>query len=223
MIAESEEQFLQISAGRLTELYGAVASSTPVSLSELNPGQTALIIIDMINGFVKKGALSSPNILEINAEVARLLKTCNSRKIKAVCFADCHTKESPEFSSYPVHCLAGTDENCVTSEIAAGNYTLIQKNSTNGFLEPAFAQWLIDNRGIDTFVVAGCCTDICIQQFALTLKSDFNRRNARSRVIVPVMLSATYDTPGHDATLIDLVSFYNMMTNGVEVTAKFEY
>ena len=223
MIAETKEQLLQASTEKREEIYSTVISAAPISLSELNSEQTALIIVDMINGFVKKGALSSPNILAINKEVATLLKICNSRKIKALCFADCHTNESPEFSFYPMHCLYGTEESCVTSEIAEGNYTLIHKNSTNGFLEPAFAEWLTANREIDTFVVVGCCTDICIQQFALTLKADFNRRNAKSRVIVPAMLSATYDTPGHEASLIDLVSFHNMMTNGVEVTANFEY
>ena len=223
MISESKEQLLQISAKELAEIYRTVTSSKPISLSKLDSDRTALIIVDMINGFVKKGALSSPNIMAIHAEVAALLKACNTRKIKAVCLADCHTNESPEFSSYPVHCLTGTEESCVTDEIAAGDFTLIYKNSTNGFLEPAFAAWLAANPGVDTFVIAGCCTDICVQQLALTLKADFNRRNAKSRVIVPAALSATYDAPGHDASLIDLVSFYNMMTNGVEVTAKFEY
>lgn len=223
MIAENKEQLLQASRRNLVDIYDAVISAKPILLKKLDPQQTALIVVDMINGFVKEGPLSSPNAVAINGQVASLLKTCNSLNIKAICFADCHTNESPEFFTYPVHCLASTVEACVTDEIALGDYTLIHKNSTNGFLEPAFAQWLAANPEIDTFVIVGCCTDICVQQFALTIKADFNRRNAKSRVIVPAMLSATFDAPGHDALLIDLVSFYNMTTNGVEVTAKFQY
>ena len=83
--------------------------------------------------------------------------------------------------------------------------------------------WLEENGGVSNFLITGCCTDICVLQFALSLKTEFNRRNRASRIIVPMDLSATYDAPGHIADFIDLVSFYNMHTNGIEVTPEIEY
>ena len=42
-------------------------------------------------------------------------------------------------------------------------------------------------------------------------------------LIVPMNLCATYDGIGHSAVLADLMSFYNMHLNGIEVTPKIEY
>ena len=137
-----------------------------------------------------------------------------------VFFADTHTGESPEFGSYPVHCLTGTSQSRPVQELeAVGGYTLIPKNSTNGFLEPAFDKWLKEHPEITCFLVVGCCTDICIQQFALTLKTEFNRTNRSSQVVVPVSMTATYDAPGHPAALIELASYLNMQTSGVEIVS----
>ena len=223
MVVLDKEEFLKASAQNTKDIYDAVLSAGPISLKELPAERTALMILDMVNGFVKKGALFSPNVLAINEGIARLLLRCNRMGIRAVCFADRHPKESPEFRSFPEHCLGGTDESRVTDELAAGSFTLIFKNSTNAFLEPEFAAWLRENDRVDTFLIAGCCTDLCVQQFALTLKAEFNRRNRTSRVIVPAALVATYDAPCHNASFMDFVSVYNMLTCGVEVTVNFQY
>ena len=62
-----------------------------------------------------------------------------------VAFADEHTEASPEFAAFPSHCLWDTTESQVVEELAqAVEMQRIGKNSTNGFLEPAFAQWLQD-------------------------------------------------------------------------------
>lgn len=219
MIPANKGDFLQYAFDTLAQCYDSMAPFQEVRVDCLPPGHTALVVVDMINGFVKEGALASPNALAILPEIAELLRACKKIGIPAVFFADSHTMDSPEFSAYPVHCLTGTSESLPTCELdKVGGYTLINKNSTNGFLEPAFQQWLQEHSALDTFLVVGCCTDICVQQFALTLKTDFNRRNRPARVIVPMNLSATYDAPNHDSALVDFMSFYNMQTNGVEVS-----
>lgn len=201
-------------------VFESVLNAGPVSLSSFEKGHTGLIVVDMINGFATEGPLSSSNTAEIIAPVAKLMKACREQKIPMVFFADTHTGESPEFGSYPVHCMAGTSQSCPVQELeAVGGYTLIPKNSTNGFLEPAFDKWLKEHPEITCFLVVGCCTDICIQQFALTLKTEFNRINRSSRVVVPVSMTATYDAPGHPAALIELASYLNMQTSGVEIVS----
>jgi nicotinamidase-related amidase len=100
-----------------------------------------------------------------------------------------------------------------------GGWTLIPKNSTNGFLEPAFQEWLAKNEAIDTFIVTGDCTDICIQQFAITLKTWFNRKDRKSRIIVPIDAVDTYDLGLHSGDLMHVMALYNMIGNGVEVVS----
>ncbi len=219
-----KEQYLQGTAKNLSELYDQLAAKPRLKLDDFDPSSTALVIVDMINGFVKEGPLSSENALKIVPQITEFLKTCSARGFSCLFFADRHTEKSPEFGAYPVHCLAGTEQCEPVSEIAeAGGYRLIYKNSTNGCQEPEFQRWLEENGGVSNFLITGCCTDICVLQFALSLKTEFNRRNRASRIIVPMDLSATYDAPGHIADFIDLVSFYNMHTNGIEVTPEIEY
>jgi nicotinamidase-related amidase len=224
MVNHKKDEFLKSAAGNMAGIYDAVAShSREIQLGSLERGSSALIIVDMVNGFVKRGALSSPNVLSLNEKIAGLLKACNKLNIPAVCFADTHSRQSAQFRDFPGHCIGGTEESLVTDEIAAGKFELIPKNSTNGFLEPAFTSWLGKNGNIDKFIITGCCTDLCVLQFALALKADFNRRDRVSRVIVPAGLTATYDAPRHSASFIDTMSYYNMLQNGIEVTTNFKY
>lgn len=224
MEKSKKEEFLSLSSAELAIIYDRIASSPPLRLSTLDPNDTALVIVDMVNGFARKGPLSSENALRLAPSIVKLLRVCAADGVPCVFFADTHGENSPEFGSYPPHCLKGTEECRPLKEFREiGGFVLIEKNSTNGFLEPEFSRWLERNSHISNFLVVGCCTDICVQQFALTLKTDFNRRDRNSRVIVPMDLCATYDAPGHQSELINLVSFYNMQTSGVEVTQKIEY
>ncbi len=224
VLLNQKENFMRTGNASLEKVYDALSSLKKISLSSLESDRTALVIVDMVNGFVKEGPLSSPNALAIQDGIERLLRACTEKEIPCIFFADTHTYESPEFGAYPVHCLAGDSQSLPTDELSrAGSFLLIPKNSTNGFLEPAFAQWLSEHPQVSTFLVVGCCTDICVQQFALSLKTGFNRENRISRVIVPMALSSTYDAPDHDSGFIDAVSFYNMQTNGVEVTPDIEF
>jgi len=114
--------------------------------------------------------------------------------------------------------MKGTAESEIVDEIKnIGGYTLIEKNSTNGFLEEAFRKWLLENPDINTFILTGDCTDICVQQFAITLKAYFNMNNKRARVIVPLNAVDTYDLGVHDRNLMNVMAAYNMIINGVEV------
>ncbi|HEY8364861.1 MAG TPA: isochorismatase family protein, partial [Haloplasmataceae bacterium] len=101
-----------------------------------------------------------------------------------------------------------------------GGYTLFEKNSTNGFLEPKFQEWLSINKDITNFIIVGCCTDICILQFALTLKTHFNRLNKESRIIVPINAVNTYDGGLHDGELMHIMALYNMMINNIELVKE---
>ncbi len=196
-----------------------LASDEKKSLESLEPGKTVLVIVDMVNGFVREGALSSPNAETIVPGIAGLMQACTKRGYRQIFFADCHTPDSPEFSAYPVHCVEGTAECEPVKELAElGEYQLIRKNSTNGSQEPEFREWLTASPEIENFVIVGCCTDICVQQFALGVKTECNRRNRPSKVIVVADLCSTYDAPGHESGAVELMSFYNMQTNGVEVT-----
>jgi len=223
MKTAGRKDFLDKSIKTLEQIYDMIEKLPSVRLSDLNPEETALVIVDMINGFVREGALQSPRAEALIPEISRLSEACDKHKIAKIAFADNHTGLSPEFDSYPEHCLAGTSESEIVDELKEiGGYLLIPKNSTNGFHEEEFRKWLAQNQGINTFIVTGVCTDICVQQFAITLKTWFNKMNRKSRVIVPANAVDTYDLGVHDAELAHIMALYNMSINGIELVSKIE-
>lgn len=207
--------FLEKSNITLSQIYDVIENLTEIKLSTLEANKTVLVIIDVINGFVKEGALYSPRNEALIKPIAELSKKCGEFGILKLAFADTHNKDCLEFEIYPPHCIKGTEESAVVNEIK--DYILIEKNSTNGFLEDKFKQWLISNNQIDTFIVVGDCTDICISQFATTLKTYFNANNIKSKIIVPEQLVNTFDGGLHYADLMHIMALFNMSNNGIEL------
>lgn len=219
----NREEFINRSTQTLKEIFDMLEKLQTIKLKDLQGKQTALIIVDMINGFAREGALKSPRVEELIPDIVKLSKKCDELEIQKLAFADCHTDVSPEFGAYPMHCMAGTNEAEVVEEIKeVGGYKLIPKNSTNGFHEEEFKKWLEENSQINKFIVTGDCTDICVQQFAITLKTWFNMQNKSNRVIVPINAVDTYDLGVHNGDLVNVMALYNMIINGVEVVKEIE-
>lgn len=220
----NKDLFINKGTQTLGQIWDRLVNLPALDISKLQPEKTALVIVDMINGFAKEGALQSPRILDLIPNIADLMKLANDKGIKMIAFADYHTDASPEFDAYPCHCLGGTSEAEVVDELKeVGGYQLINKNSTNGFLEDEFINWLDNNNQIDTFIITGDCTDICVQQFAITLKTWFNKLNKKSKVYVPMDAVDTYDLGMHDGDLVNVMALYNMSINGVEIVKTVEF
>ena len=201
-------------AGKVMEfIANKLESVKNLKLEELDFSKTLLVIIDINNGFARGGALYSDRVENLITPIEELAKYIIKKEGTAVAFTDCHTEESPEFCSYPQHCMRGTTESEIIDELKTLDIKVIEKNSTNGFLEEAFN---ID-ANIDNVIVVGDCTDICVYQFAVSVKSDFNRRNEHRRVIVPIEYVDTFNAPFHNGDFMNAVFLSSMMDNGIEV------
>ena len=180
----------------------------------LEPERSVAVVVDMNIGFTREGALASPRSDAIVPGIAAFLGKCRGRGIAIVGVTDCHKPDAEEFSSYPAHCLEGTAESEFVPELRGFPQVMIRKNSTNAYFAPGLAKAL---GKADTIVVTGCCTDICIEQFAVTVKAFSNQENRPVTVIVPRQLVETYDAPGHDAELMGATALMSMLGNGIEV------
>ena len=101
--------------------------------------KTALVIVDMVNGFLTEGVLSSPRSASVLPECEKLLKFFKENNLPCIAFADCHEPDCIEFQSFPPHCIKGSSEAEIAPSLQEiGGYTKIEKNSTNGFLTPEF-------------------------------------------------------------------------------------
>lgn len=195
-----------------------------IDLLSLKKDNTALFVVDMVNGFVYQGPLSSPRVAAIANNIAELNeKTAGYKK---VFFLDSHENDSQEFNSFPMHCMKGTMEAELIPELKTkasdgpGTW-YIEKNSTNGFYSNKFQDWLVQHIDeVDNYIITGCVTDICVLQFALSLKANFNETNKNKRIIVPKNCVETYDGGSHDGYLMNLFALYNMHTSGIEIVDK---
>lgn len=189
-----------------------------LSVSELQ--KPILFVIDMVNGFVKEGALHDEGINAISENIIALVKNNEHRSV-FVC--DRHVEGTREFLSYPTHCVIGSTETEVIEELQPYVYEVMYKNSTNTFTCLEFQEFL-ETRIFDhqDIVITGCCSDICILQFALSLNAWLNEHNEEDkRVIVPINCIDTYHIDGvHDAVEINEFSIRNMAANGIYVVEQ---
>ncbi len=187
-------------------------------LKDLPIKQTALIIVDVINGFIFEGSLSCKAIERIIPPIKKTLAYFKENEMKVIAFSDSHTEKSTEFLTFPEHCLCGTFESEIVEDLKSiGGYSLLFKNSTNGFHEDAFKKLLKDFPYIDNFVIVGDCTDICVLQFALSLKTYFNKENRESNIIVPVDSVDTFNLEDHPSEFYNLIALDLMDKAGIQI------
>lgn len=96
-------------------------------------GHNIIFIVDMVNGFAKHGNLFSSNINSLINPIKGLLAKANINETKVIAFNDAHNDHSPEFHTFPSHCLENTSESQLVAELQSNNIKIIKKNSTNGF------------------------------------------------------------------------------------------
>lgn len=188
------------------------------SINNYDLDKTGLFIVDMNNGFAKEGALSSPRVEKIINPIADFGKALSSKINTIVAFTDTHDKNSVELKSYPSHCLRGDKESQVVQELLSiENMNILEKNSTNGF----FVLDMEKYKNLDNFIVVGCCTDICVYQFVLTLKTYFNQNNLDKNIIVPISLVETYDIDEiHSGDMLNTIFLNSMIQNGINVVKE---
>ncbi|MGV2393466.1 UNVERIFIED_CONTAM: cysteine hydrolase [Campylobacter lari] len=152
-----------------------------------------IFVIDMLNGFAKKGNLYSKTIEEKIIPIKNYLK--ENKKAFKVFLNDKHLKNDLEMNYYPLHCLNGTYEAEIVEELKPYVDKIFTKNCTNSFF--SINKDFYNN--YEEFDLVGCCTDICILEFALSLKSYFNSIKKDAKINVIKECVATYDSDEHNA------------------------
>lgn len=204
----------------------------PVKTVECNltgkrPG---LVIVDEVRGFCEPGcgplAPSAPdqaieNMVRLTEETARIFAGTGC---PILVFADTHTPGVPE-PPYPPHCEKGSGQEELMPELSwleryttkgISSVTIFRKDCINGFVggiegvlgtrahihNNLILRW-ISREDIDTMVVVGICTDICVLDFVVTMLSVRNHRifgdtplaGKLKDIVVYVPACSTYDLP----------------------------
>ena len=94
-------------------LDGWTAGLSEMSLESAlgDPGKTALISVDVIQGFCTAGPLASPRVGAIVEPIVHLFEAAWARGVRNILlFQDTHEPDAVEFGSWPPHCVRGTAE-----------------------------------------------------------------------------------------------------------------
>jgi len=176
-----------------------------------------LIVIDMLKGFIVEGPLADPSIKQIIPENVKLVKEFLAQDKNVLYFQDAHTLDALEFENYPPHCLKGTLESELIDELLPYESQMIQveKNTTNGFFAPEFQKFLKENKDLNEITVIGCCTDICVLNFAVTMKTYSQTNQKEITIKVPANAVDTFNLPGHDKTLFHQAALGMMKGAGI--------
>jgi nicotinamidase/pyrazinamidase len=154
----------------------------------------AIIVIDMLVGFCRRGALASPRLDGLTPGIVAHLERERVAGAELVFLVDTHAPDDLEFAMFPPHCVRGSGEDEIVPELQAlaAQGHVVRKHRFSGFHETGLDETL---RQIspDIVEVVGVCTDICVLHTVAGL------RDRQYSVVVRRDLVDTYDAPGHDA------------------------
>lgn len=181
--------------------------------------EKVLIVVDMVNGFIKYGNMSDLYINHITDGISNLVKEFINNKECVIFIKDTHDFNSSEFKKYPVHCVKGSGEEKIIDELKEfEEYALIyEKNSTSAIYAKNFLNDLNSMKKLKEVIITGCCTDICILNLAIPLSNYFDENNKLIDIIVYKDLVETYNNDNHNREEYNTMSLKLMRQAGIIV------
>ena len=157
-----------------------------------------LIVVDMVNGFVREGVLHDEKIADVIPTQIELIKDAKSRGDLIVFIKDMHDANAVEFKRFggTKHCVRGTSEANLVDELLPfendEDTISIEKNSTSFMEAPEFRNLIAELYNIERVDVVGCCTDICDFNGTMGLANYFDQTNRNVELNVHTDAVATY-------------------------------
>ncbi len=125
----------------------------------------ALLVIDMLNDFVKEGApLEVPETRKVIPAIRREIERARREGEPVIYICDAHEPDDREFEKFgwPVHAVKGTEGAKVVEELAPEpSDIVVEKTTYSGFYNTSLEEHLT-RLGVDTVRLTGCVTHICV-------------------------------------------------------------
>lgn len=131
---------------------------------ELSSKDSAVIVVDMQNDFVKEGG----NLLVPDAEATvpnlkDILDRARESNVPVFYTQDTQIEGDKEFDIWPEHCVEGTWGWNIVEEIKPqGNELVMQKNRYDGFYGTNLEHYLSHVWNIKNLVIVGTVANICV-------------------------------------------------------------
>ena len=166
----------------------------------------AILVLDMIVDFTT-GRLGTPAARAIRPAIARLLSRARKKRAPVIYCQEAHTPGDPELRVWGRHGMSGTPGARTDAVLRPWKAEpVLPKHAFDGFFATPL-EALLKEAKVDTLVLTGVCTDICVQH---TAASAFFRGY---RVLVPSDATAALTPEDHECGLK-----YMARTYGAQIT-----
>jgi len=137
---------------------------------EFEPARTALVVVDMQNGFCHpEGSLYAPNSEAAIDPCVDLVERAREAGASVVFTRDVHPPEQfddahyyDEFERWGEHVVEGSWETDIVDELSPEPDDLVvEKHTYDAFYETQLEGWL-DAHGIDDLVICGTLANVCV-------------------------------------------------------------
>ena len=191
-------------------------------IKDLRIYKGVLIVVDMVNGFVKEGVLHDKKIGEIIPRQIELIKEHQAKGNLIVFIKDTHEENAIEFGRFGKHCVRGTTEAELVDELKPfedmENAISIEKNSTSYMEAPQFRKLIEELTNVKEIDVVGCCTDICVLNGTMALSNYLNQFNKDVDIKVHQDAVATFNQENRKE-YVD-ASYLLMQQQGIQLVKK---
>ncbi len=167
---------------------------------DLEELREVLVVVDMVNGFIRYGNLADPSVGHIIPRQIEMVEDFIARKQGIIFVKDTHTKDSVEFDTFLPHCVKGSGEEELVDELKpyeSYGYS-IEKNSTAAIFADGFLRLIDEMKNIKRIIGVGCESDICVPNLFIPLKNYLNEKNRRVDIIIPEDAIETFDASFHN-------------------------
>jgi ureidoacrylate peracid hydrolase len=181
----------------------------------INNESTAILVVDMLNDFLKPGGKMVLEGGEILFEpIQKLLVEGRSKGIPIVYVNDSHRlslRQDREFKKRSEHCIEGTWGAEVVEELSSqqGDF-VVKKSRFSGFFETDLDLTLKDLK-IETVIVVGVVTNICVRS---TIHDAFFRGY---QVIVPKDCVMATGEREQESSLYDIQTHFGEVTESKRI------
>jgi nicotinamidase/pyrazinamidase len=173
---------------------------------------SVVLVLDMVRGFCEEGRnlYVGPSIREIVPRIRELLREEKARGSHIIFLCDNHDPDDLEFEMFPPHCVRGSEESEVISELHEFAEEVIPKRRFSCFFETNLDRRL-EELNPDKIIVVGVCTNICV------LYTAADARNRDYAVEVPADCVATFDAEAHRFALQQLKTVLGAEVTGTAI------
>ena len=185
----------------------------------------AIFVIDMNNGFCEKGNLADPSIKHIVPNIRENIRKTLKNKGALFFVNDKHASKSVELTRYASHCATEEEQKTIKELAIFEPYAtkIFYKNSTCALFAPGVMETILKMENIQTIRITGCCTDICIMNFAVALRNFLDETNLNINIEVPINAVETFHIPGvHDRIEANNFGYRVMEQNGIRLVKELK-